>query len=111
MRQRQRETEIDRLQQFAANYRSLHVRRIAPLIRPVLEALDAAGVTWEWPEGKRYIVLAGGAMRGRYVHPFRSPRRRGGLEIYRMNGNRRGRVVQFIRTFEDAAAFRRNPQL
>jgi len=106
-----RETEIDRLTQLAANYRSPHVRRIAALIRPALEALDAAGVTWERPRGKRYIVIAGGTMRARYVHPFRSPRRRGGLEIYQMNGNRRGRTVARISTFEDVVAFRRNPRL
>ena len=84
------------------------MRRIVPLIRPVLKGLTEAGVRWQ--RRGRYVILNDGTYRGRYQHPRRSPRQRSSLVIYKMYGARGGRIIRTISTLDEAAAFRNNPQ-
>jgi hypothetical protein len=100
--------DIERLTQLAANAKQAHIRRHAPAVALMLNALSRVGREWDAPLGHRYVTIDGG-YRGAYIHPKRAPRQRGGLGIYKMHGNRRGRIVRIVTTLAEAIEFNQNP--
>lgn len=103
----EQEQEIQRLTLLAATAKSPHVRRIAGLVRLVLEGLTKVGIPWE--ARQRYVSINNGAYRGSYIHPHRAPRRRGALIIRKMRGQRLGPIVETISTLPEAISFYNDP--
>ena len=103
---------VQRLTKLAANAKSPHIRRIAPFIALVGDGVETMGVHWEL-QYMRQVLLIVGTRRivAKYVHPKRSPRRRGGIVFQQKIGNRLGPIVRGIYTLDDAIAFRQRPSL
>jgi hypothetical protein len=97
-------TKRQQLVRKAANHKSTHVRRFAPIIDIVLDGLDRHDISWA---GHKINQIKIGNYIGKYQHPTRQPRAGGRLEICERLRNRR--LMLSINTMDDAIAFRANP--
>ena len=102
---------IDDLRRKAANWPSPHVRRITPIIDLVHDGLKKLGIN-PTPRGARQVAFEynGKRYRAGYDHPVNTPRQRGAITIWRMNGVHKI-VVRRFETLEQGSRFLLHPTL